>query len=53
MYEMLSGQPPFKADNEDELFESIIYDKILYPVWLSSQANNLLRQLLKKDPSKR
>merc|ERR1712151_1153791 len=29
LYEMLSGQPPFEADNEDELFESIICDKFL------------------------
>ena len=28
MYEMMAGQPPFEADNEDELF-----DEVLYPVW--------------------
>ena len=53
MYEMLSGQPPFEADSEDKLFESIIHDEVLYPVWLSRHANSLLRQLLMKNPSKR
>jgi serine/threonine protein kinase len=35
MYEMMAGQPPFEADNEDDLFESILHDDVLYPVWLS------------------
>lgn len=24
MYEMMAGQPPFEADNEDDLFEVIL-----------------------------
>jgi hypothetical protein len=43
MYEMLAGQPPFEADGEDELFESILHDDILYPVWLSKEAVSILR----------
>lgn len=43
MYEMMAGQPPFEADNEDELFEAILHDEVLYPVWLSKEANNILR----------
>ena len=27
MYEMMAGQPPFEADNEDDLFESILHGK--------------------------
>ena len=38
LYEMLAGQPPFEADNEDDLFESILHDEVLYPVWLSKEA---------------
>lgn len=38
MYEMMAGQPPFEADNEDDLFESILHDDVLYPVWLSKEA---------------
>ena len=43
MYEMMAGQPPFEADNEDELFEAILNDEVLYPVWLSREANSILR----------
>jgi novel protein kinase C epsilon type len=43
MYEMMAGQPPFEADNEDELFEAIRNDEVLYPVWLSREANSVLR----------
>lgn len=43
MYEMMAGQPPFEADNEDDLFESILHDDVLYPVWLSKDAVSILR----------
>lgn len=43
MYEMMAGQPPFEADNEDELFDAIQNDEVLYPVWLSREANSVLR----------
>jgi serine/threonine protein kinase len=42
MYEMMAGQPPFEADNEDDLFESILHDDVLYPVWLSKVIDCLL-----------
>ena len=43
MYEMMAGQPPFVGDNEDELCESILRDEVLYPVWLSREANFIIR----------
>lgn len=43
MYEMMAGQPPFEADNEDDLFDSILHDDVLYPVWLSKEATNILK----------
>lgn len=43
MYEMMAGQPPFEADNEDELFECILHDDVLYPVWLSREAVSVLK----------
>ena len=45
MYEMLAGQPPFEADNEDDLFESIMNDDVLYPVWLTKNAVNVLEMV--------
>lgn len=37
------GQPPFEADNEDELFDSILHDDVLYPVWLTKEAVSILK----------
>ena len=51
MYEMMAGQPPFEADNEDELFEAILHDEVLYPVWLSREANSILRGVSQTPPS--
>jgi novel protein kinase C epsilon type len=45
MYEMMAGQPPFEADNEDDLFEAILRDDVLYPVWLSREAVSILKGL--------
>ncbi|MGH0130683.1 UNVERIFIED_CONTAM: hypothetical protein FKN15_065523 [Acipenser sinensis] len=54
MYEMMAGQPPFEADNEDDLFESILHDDVLYPVWLSKEAVSILKAVgLSSIPSPR
>jgi serine/threonine protein kinase len=46
MYEMMAGQPPFEADNEDDLFESILHDDVLYPVWLTKEAVSILKGVI-------
>jgi novel protein kinase C epsilon type len=46
MYEMMAGQPPFEADNEDDLFDSILHDDVLYPVWLSKEAVMVLKGVI-------
>ena len=46
MYEMMAGQPPFEADNEDDLFEAILHDDVLYPVWLTKEAVAILKGVM-------
>ncbi|XP_023245369.1 protein kinase C isoform X2 [Copidosoma floridanum] len=53
MYEMMVGQPPFEADNEDDLFESILKDDVLYPVWLSEEAVSILKGFMTKNQNRR
>lgn len=53
MYEMMAGQPPFEADNEEDMYESILHDDVLYPVWLSKEAVNVLKGFMTKNPNKR
>ncbi|KND02050.1 AGC/PKC protein kinase [Spizellomyces punctatus DAOM BR117] len=53
IYEMLLGQSPFRGEDEEEIFEAILEDEILYPVNMAKDAVSLLQKLLTKDPSKR
>lgn len=43
LYEMLSGHAPFEAENEDDLFESILNEDVVYASWLSKEALNILQ----------
>ena len=53
MYEMMAGQPPFEADTEDDLFEAILHDDVLFPVWLTKNAILVLRALMCKKIANR
>jgi len=53
MYEMMAGQPPFEADNEEELFETILHHEVLYPLWLTKEAKSILKGFLTKNYEKR
>ncbi|XP_033991294.1 protein kinase C eta type isoform X1 [Trematomus bernacchii] len=53
LYEMLSGHAPFEAENEDDLFESILNEEIVYASWLSDEAVHILKSFLTKNPARR
>uniref|UniRef100_A0A3Q3X1Z0 protein kinase C n=1 Tax=Mola mola TaxID=94237 RepID=A0A3Q3X1Z0_MOLML len=53
LYEMLSGHAPFEAENEDDLFESILKEEVVYATWLSTEAVSILKALLTKNPARR
>lgn len=50
---MLCGIPPFYTNNRQELFERIKFAGPKYPSYLSANAQNILENLLRKDPAKR
>jgi len=53
IYEMLLGQSPFRGDDEEEIFEAILEDDIIYPINMSRDSVSILQKLLTKDPNKR
>nr|CAA73557.1 Serine/Threonine protein kinase [Sycon raphanus] len=52
-YEMLLGQSPFSGDDEESLFQSIMNDQVVYPVWLTREAAAFISKLLVREPDKR
>jgi serine/threonine protein kinase len=50
IYEMLLGQSPFKGDDEDEIFEAILEDEILYPINMSRDSVSILQKVLSCRP---
>ncbi|WIA23180.1 hypothetical protein OEZ85_001507 [Tetradesmus obliquus] len=53
LYEMLAGQPPFRAKSRSALQQQITGAKPKFPKFLSSNALSLLKGLLTRDPAQR
>jgi len=49
LFEMLTGNPPFRCKNRGQLQKKILTEKIKYPPFLSSTAHKLLQALLQRD----
>ena len=56
-YILLCGYPPFNGDTDEEIFQAILREDVVFPEeeWdsVSDEAKNLILKLLKKDPKKR
>mmetsp|Transcript_26858 Transcript_26858/g.25909 ORF Transcript_26858/g.25909 Transcript_26858/m.25909 type:complete len:117 (+) Transcript_26858:1452-1802(+) len=52
-YEMLTGMPPYYADEKEILFKNIMNNDLDLPLELSPLCKDLLDKLLDKNPSKR
>lgn len=53
MYEMMVGDTPFEADDDDELFQQILTHKPDYPRNLPQTAKEAIQRFLTRDPRKR
>lgn len=53
MYDMLTGAPPFTADNRKRTIEKILKGKVLLPPYLTPDARDLIRKLLKRQVGQR
>lgn len=53
MFEMLTGVLPFQGDNRKETMHQIIKIKLSMPLYLSIEAQSLLRCLFKRNPANR
>ncbi|XP_036152675.1 ribosomal protein S6 kinase beta-2-like [Myotis myotis] len=53
MYEMLTGSPPFTAENRKKTMDKIIKGKLRLPLYLTPDARDLVQKFLKRNPSQR
>ncbi|KAI9889834.1 MAG: serine/threonine protein kinase psk1 [Vezdaea aestivalis] len=52
-FDLLTGSPPFPANNHAKIQEKIVKQKLVLPYYLSPDSKDLLTRLLRKDPAKR
>uniref|UniRef100_A0A674NV39 Ribosomal protein S6 kinase n=1 Tax=Takifugu rubripes TaxID=31033 RepID=A0A674NV39_TAKRU len=53
MYDMMTGSPPFTAENRKKTIDKILKCKLNLPPYLTIDARDLIKKLLKKSPSQR
>ncbi|XP_068690515.1 ribosomal protein S6 kinase beta-1-like isoform X1 [Montipora capricornis] len=53
MYDMLTGSPPFCGDSRKKTIDKILKGKLVLPPYLSVEAKEFLRKLLKRHPQAR
>ncbi|KXJ19829.1 Protein kinase C-like 1B [Exaiptasia diaphana] len=49
----IAPEPPFEAENEEDLFDAIKKDDVLYPVWLTREAVSVLKGFMTKNHTRR
>nr|XP_023415310.1 ribosomal protein S6 kinase beta-2 isoform X3 [Loxodonta africana] len=53
MYDMLTGSPPFTAENRKKTMDKIVKGKLVLPPYLTPDARDLVKKFLKRNPSQR
>ena len=46
IYKNNGFQPPFEADTEEELFDSIMNDEVFYPAWLNKDSVSICKGMV-------
>ena len=53
LFVLLTGNFPFKGNNDSELFKNILKGHIVYPEYVSTAAKQFISKMLKNDPQSR
>ena len=53
IYQMLLQQSPFRGEDEDEIYDAILADEVLYPVKMPRDSVSILQKLLTREPDLR
>ena len=53
IFEMLTGQPPFCADDPMDIYQKILRNRFTYPAFVSKSARDLISKLLVTNPAQR
>ncbi|KAL6265080.1 ribosomal protein S6 kinase beta-2-like [Pogonomyrmex barbatus] len=53
MYDMLTGAPPFTSDSRKRTIDKILRGKLILPSYLTADAKDLVRKLLKRQVAQR
>lgn len=53
LYEMLAGLPPYYDENHEIMYKKILSEPLRFPSDMGSDARDILRGLLTRDPSQR
>jgi serine/threonine protein kinase len=52
-YQMVTRQSPFRGDDNDEIYDSILADEPPFPNYMSRNTIDFIQNLLSKDPETR
>ena len=53
IFEMFTGNPPFFAETQSEIFNNIKTQELVLPPEMSEEVKDLVSKLMERDPAKR
>jgi len=53
IYDMLTGEPPFRHKNEQTLQQKILTERLRFPNFLTGEAHSIIKGLVNRDDKKR